>query len=496
MTVVDDTTSLDAPSIDVAARVAWTLRMARVTADVEDVRMASVAAAIGTSAARLSRAETGQLRDGSLVDGYERALGMHEGALRAPIDVLARTFPAVSPRDVNPGKAISTVVEMSELTERLDSGAPVTGGEWLRWARALSLPGNIAMPVPLAQRVVLRLVDELARSCGHGYPSRYEALARIRCSEYGFLVLRAAQGEVAHPHGQGLGDLLSAVGEAVTPDAVDWCLALLRSDRAHVAVCGALALENMGEITTDGAFWAAAVPELVAAFDDAEPGSTQEEWAAHLIRLAPRRTWDGVTTTPSRPLPPAPDVEGFDRHAANRQWQRCSTLAAEVGAEVGVGWQPMLARLVFDIGYGHWETRAVTGYFLLGALPAIAEPTWERLVRLVDGEPDRRIRHRMARRLHGALAGRATRAAVDWLGSPDPVLRSAGLHIAGSAGSVLPLDDVRRALRDPATARAAVFAIGMSAHPALEEIAGDPGLDPHVRGSVSWWLERGSRVLV
>jgi hypothetical protein len=496
MTVVDDATPLNGPAIDVASRIAWTMRMARVTADVDDSRMKAVAESIGTSTARLSRAETGQLRDGSLVDGYERALAMPEGALRAPIDVLARTFPSTSPRDSRPGEAISSVSELSELTERIDSGDVVTGGDWLRWARAIAAPGNIGMPVPLAQRVVLRLVDELARSCGHGYPARYEALARIRCSDYGFLVLRSAQHEVAHPHAQGLADLLSAVGEGVTPDAVEWCLDLLRAERAYVAVCGALALENMGEISPPGTFWPGVVPDLVAAFDQSEPGSAQEEWTAHLIRLAPRSTWRDASTTPARPLPPAPEVEGFDRHEANRQWQRCADLAAAVGVDAGIGDQPMLARLVFDIGYGHWETRAVTGYFLLGALPAIAHPTWERFGELVDSEPDQRIRHRMARRLHGALAGRLTSIATDWLESPDPVLRSAALQIVGSSGEVLPLAAVRRALQDPDTARAATYAIGMSGHPALRDLAKDPTLDASVRGSVSWWLERGSRVAV
>lgn len=496
MTVVDDATPLGGASIDVAARIAWTLRMARTTSAAPDSRMRSIASALGTSTARISRAETGRLRDGSLVDGYESVLGLPEGSLRAPIDVLARTFPSVSPVDARPGQAITSVAELSELTERIDSGTPVTGGEWLRWARAIAAPGNIAMPVPLAQRVVGRLVRELSRSCGHGYPSRYEALAKLRCSDYGFLVLRAAQHEVAHPHAQGLADLLSAVGEAVTLDGVEWCLELVRSEQPHLALCGALALENMGEISPAGTFWPGVLPGLVTAFDISEPGSSQEEWAAHLVRLVPASTWRAAATQPGRPLPPAPEVEGFDRHRANRQWQQCAEIATDVGHELGVGDQPMLARLLFDIGYGHWETRAVTGYFLLAGLPALADPVWERFRGLVDGEPDERIRHRMARRLHGALAGRASDGIAEWLASPDAVLRSAALQVMGSSGRPIPVDVVRAALAHPGTVRAATYAIGMSGHPALPQIARDRTLDPYVRGSATWWLERGSRVAV
>lgn len=496
MTVVDDATSLNGGAIDVRARIAWILRMARVTAHVDDNRMRTVAAAIGTSPARLSRAETGQLRDGSLVDGYERVLGLEEGSLRAPIDVLARTFPWVSPGDARPGPPISTVIELSELTGRLDSVDDVTGGEWLRWARAISVPGNVALPEALAQRIIDRLVDELARSCGHGYPTRYEALAKVRCSDYGFLVLRAARREVARPHAQGLGDLLSAVGEAVTPDAVQWCLELLRADRPYVATCGALALENMAEISPRGAFWPDVVPHLIEAYDASEPGSAQEEWIAHLIRLAPAATWTGTHHTPARPLPPVPDVEGFERHRTNRHWAQCAAIADDVTRTVGVGEQPMLARLLFDIGFGHWESRAVTAYFLLGAVPALVHPVWDRLGELVEAEPDQRLRHRMARRVHGALTGRIVAPALEWLDSPDPVLRGAGLQVVGSSGGLLPLDVVRRALADPDTARAATYAIGMSGHPALPDIAADEDLTESVRGSARWWIERGPRVAV
>jgi len=496
MTIVDDATALAGPVIDVAARIGWTLRIARLTAPAVDTRMRSVAKALDTSTTRLSRAETGQLRDGTIVDGYERVLGLGEGSLRAPIDILCRTFPATSPPDARPGLPISAVEELSSLTERLASSESVTGGEWLRWSRAISAPGNIGLPVSLARTLVRRLVHEMARSVRHGYPTRYEALARIRCSDYGFLVLEVAREEVAHPHAQALGDLLSAVGEAATPDAVEWCLQLVVQDVPHLAVCGALGLENMAEITGPSTFWGEVSPALLDAFDVVAAGSVQEDWIAHLIRLVPTDVWRRVHRRPSRPLPPAPEVEGFDREATNRHWKHCRDAARRVGDEVGIGEQPMLARLMFDVAYGHWETRAVTGYFLLGALPSVAEPTWNQFVRMVEVEPDEKIRHRMARRIQGALHGEESTVAVRWLDSPDRVLRSAGLQVAGAAGHHLPVDDLRRALENTETRRAAAFAAGMSEHPALGDLARDRGLDPSARGAAAWWVDRGGRLVV
>ena len=496
MTVVDDVTSLDGRSIDVAARIAWTMRMARLTSGAADPRMRVVATAIGTSPARLSRAETGRLRDGALVDAYERVLGLAEGSLRAPVDSLARTFPFDAPPDLDRGSAVCDLAQLSALTERLAAGDGVTGGEWLRWARTVSVPGNIGMPIPLARDIVRRLVHELGRSCGHGYPTRYEALAHVRCSDYGFLVLEAAREEVAHPHAQALADLFSAVGESVSPDAIEWCLGLVAGDDAYVATCAAIALENMAEISPVGSFWPGVAPALMGAFDAVDAGTEQEEWIAHLLRLVPGATWRSLGCVPSRRLPPAPEVDGFDRAEANRQWRRCATIASEVAREVGVGEQPMLARLLFDSCYGPWETRAVTAYFLLGALPALAAPTWQRVAALVDDEPDPRIRHRLARRLFGALAGRTAAPVGGWLTSPDPALRSAALRISGASGAHLPPEDLRRALDDPATSRAATYAAGMSGHPELVRWAQDPTLDDTVRGSAAWWLERGPRVSV
>lgn len=496
MTTVDDTTSLAGPVIDVASRIGWTLRMARTTARSVDTRMRPVAEALGTSTARLSRAETGRLRDGEVVDGYERVLGLPEGSLRSPIDILCRTFPATSPPDARPGLPISGVEELSSLTERMAGAEAVSGGEWLRWARAMSAPGNIGLPVSLARTLVRRLVHELSRSVGHGYPTRYEALARIRCSGYGFLVLEVAREEVAHPHAQALADLLSAVGEAATPDAVAWCLELLVQEGPYVAVCGALGLENMAEITGPAGFWAEVAPALLDAFEVVAPGSVQEEWVAHLIRLVPPPVWRTLGRTPPRPLPPAPEVEGFDREATNRHWQQCQEAAGRIGRDVGIGEQPMLARLLFDIGYGHWETRAVTGYFLLGAVPVVARPAWEHLARMVDSEPDQRIRHRMARRIAGALQADAFSLATRWREAPDAVLRSAGLRVAGTAGVHVPASELREALADPETRQAAAFAAGMSRHPALGDLVDDAGLDEAARGSAAWWLERGGRLVI
>lgn len=490
---IDDATALGGDRIDVAARVGWAVRMARLTSGVADVRLRTVAAQLGSSAARLSRMETGQLRDGRLVDGYERALGLEEGSLRAPVDVLCRTFPQLSPADADPGGPVLGVREMSALTDLLLSREPVAGSVWLRWARALVAPGNIGLRESDCRAILVRLVHELARSVSHGYPTRYEALALVRCSDYGHLVLDVAREEVARPHAQGLADLMSGVGEAVTDDAVDWCVSLLTDPAEHVAMCGALAIENMGQISGP-LFWADLAPRLIAAFDATAAGSAQEEWIAHLIRLAPQRIWREQRASPSRALPPAPEIATVTRAESNRMWLDCIGAAQAVGTTTGVGDQPMLARLIYDITYGHWESRAVTGYMLLSALPGLARATGTEMARLVESADDEQVRDRAARRLVGTLQGHDLEHTARWLRADAASLRRAALMLSGSAGRRLPADELAAALRDPGTARQALYAAGMSSHPLLAAVVSDPGLPAELRGGASWWLQAGGRV--
>ncbi len=493
MITVDDATALDGAAVDVAARIAWVLRMARTTADLPDTGLRQLARRLGTSTARLSRMETGQLRDGRLVDAYEEALGLPEGSLRAPVDILCRTFPEASPRDSDPGRAVDSVADLSRLTERLERPEPAPGGAWLRWARTMSAPGNIGLPERHALPLLERLVSELARSVAHAYHTRYEALALMRCSAYGHLVLQIARTELARPHAHGLGDLMSAVGESTTPDGLDWCLDLLRGGTDREATLGALAIENMGQVGGDR-FWRDVLPSVVAAFDATEPGTVSEELAAHLVRLVPPSTWKDSGLVPARPLPPATVAAKVSKDQADHRWRECLDAARAIGTEAGVGDQPLLARLVHDIAFGPWATRAATSFMLLAAVPALAGRAAAHVARIAEDTSDPHVRERAVQRLPGLVNGRDLPSLDRWLSHDDPALRRTAIAVAGSAGRRLPEDVLRRALMDPATRRRAIGAAGLSGHPLLAEVAVSPELPVDVREAARWWLEQGGRV--
>lgn len=492
--VLDDTTALFGAHVDVAVRIGWTARMVRLTARGADraPSMQALAAAIGTSPTTLHRLELGQLRHGALLDRIEPALGLVSGSLRAPIDVTCRTFPASSPVDQDPSPGRRTVREVSAATEQLLGGVS-SGGLWLGWARALAQPGAVGLPESLAVELVARLVGELARSVGAAYPARYEALALLRGSGYGHVVLEVAREVVADPAVQVLGDLMSAVGEAVDDEAVAWCGELLADPRDHVMVGGALALENMAQVAPRADVWSPVAPRVVELLNASSAGSVRHEWLSHLVRLMPTPLREGVRRRVERPLAPVPRPSHPSRSRVNAEWNDVVERARAVTGPLGLPDQPVLARLLFDIAHSPLESRAVTSYMLLGAVPALAAPTVAQLAGLVDAHAEPLVRRRVTRRLGGSRLPAPARAAARWLDGATDERLEAGLILAGIAGEPVAPRVLEAAwAATDATARAALFALGMAGDPVLHDLAVDAA---HPAGpGARWWLRHGCRI--
>ncbi len=492
--VLDDTTALFGAEVDVAVRIGWTARMARLTARGPGgtPSMQALARAIGTSPTTLHRLELGQLRHGALLDGYEAALGLVPGSLRAPVDVTCRTFPAASPVDLDATPALTTVRQVSEATEQLLAGG-TTGGRWLDWARALAQPGALGLPERLAGELATRLAAELGRSVGAAYPARYEALTLLRCSGYGHVVVEVAQGLVADRDVQVLNDLMSVVGEAVDGEAIEWCLRLLADPRDHVVVAGVLALENMAQISPDLSLWRRVAGPVVELVNGSPDGSVRREWFSHLVRLMPPAVRARVRREVQQPLAPVPRVQDPSKSRVNVEWKDSVERAHAVTGALRLPHQPVLARLLFDIAHSPLESRAVTSYVLLGALPALAAPVVEQLAGLVEAHADPLVRRRVARRLAGSRLLLPPGVAGGWLADAEGDLLDAGLHLAGAAGEQVDGRVLAGCWQRPAaTVRAALFAAGMAQHPVLHQLAERPR---HVAGpGARWWLAQGGRV--
>ncbi|CAN5284708.1 hypothetical protein BH09ACT12_BH09ACT12_25920 [soil metagenome] len=493
---VDDRTPLNGPQVDVGPRIGWVLRISRLlNADAASIGLQGMAALVGSNATRLHRLETGTVREGRLAERYEDVLGLTPASLRAPIDVTCRTFPE-APADKSPAFRTATVAELSSLTERLLSPQTQHASQWLTWARILAQPGAIGLPEFLAYDLVVRLISELNRSTSHAYATRYEALALLRCSDYGHLVLDAAREQIADPDIQVLNDMMSAVGERVSRDAVEWCLELLEDPRERVVHGAALALENMGQISdSPEKFWAASVDRIIALHNAAAGDAPGWVWHSHLLRLMPESVVAPRRTRVSQPLAPAPVIVNWEREEANAHWSDVRRYAADISSDLGLDYQPMLARLIFDVAMSPYETRAVTSYMLLGAIPRLNDQVTACLGRLNDSNDDPNLRRRILRRLPGMSLGRFPPMGSSWLVDGDDDELEAALLLAGAAGIHVPVEVLAHAVRRSDTlASRAMYSAGMSAHPALTDFLNDPACPPQVAAAAGWWLRHGARL--
>lgn len=489
---LDDPSAPGEGRIDVGVRIGWALRVARLTAGrqaLSQVGMVRRLEGLGLplSSTTAHRVETGARRVGAVVDAYEQVLELAPGTLRAPVDILCRTFP-YSPPDRDPGTEPVDLAHMESALHPLTTGK-ATGGEWLRWARVSVTGGGLGMPRTQMEELVDRCLLELSRSWGTGYHTRYEALALLRCGPYGEVVLAAARDLVEHPHVQQLADVASLVGECRTPDAVAWAGRLLEDERDHVASGGVVCLENLVSTSGDPGLLAEVEEPVVRAFAAAEEGTDRWRWLTHLVRLMPREQHARVRARLDKPLAAAlaPTTERrYDEH-----WRHCDALARRVTESVGLEPQPLLTRLLLELAIGPFETRAVTSGMLLRAQPALAGPVAAAVAELGEEHPDPLVRARALRRLVLLEGDVLPPRVAGWLEGTEPRRLVAALRLAASTSHEVPRPVLEGALERPETRRAALLLAGQRGS-ALLEVWGAEHPEPGVRGACRWWQEVGA----
>lgn len=490
---IDDRSALDGNRIDIAARIGWLLRTSRTAAGLSLRDLAAAAGPGATSPATLSRVETSGRRSGQVVAAYESALGLPYGHLRAPIDVLCRTF-SYAPPDTEPHVPPPTLTGFSAAVDGVRD-AP-DGHDWLRFAEY-----HAASPFGLtaadARPLVAQLASEVNRAAGSAYQLRYEALAKLRCSAYDRLVDEVVRTAVAAPGMQRPADLLSAVTELPTPELVVWCGDLLGHPSWQIARAGCLGLQNMRSVGgLDQADWMPLVTPLAEACRASVGDPLREPILSGTLASLPSSVRSAVHDLLDRPLAPPRRAIAWTRSRRNAHFSQAAGMAAALCADHGDGAdEPMLARFLFEILYDFRATHVVTTSFVLAASP-YGRAARELLGRTVLDGPDETTRHGAAYAFANLMLPFDEVDPSPWLAADDPVVRGAGLTIAGFAGAALPPDLLDRCLAEGGeAAHDALFAAGMSGQPELAAIAADPGQPAAIRDGAAWWLREGPRVL-
>ena len=496
---LDDPTPLTGPTIDVGVRIGWLLRMARLTAPERPAhRLGDMVTrlewqGLRTSTSSLHRIETGAVRDDRVVAAYEEALALAPHSLRASIDIVCRTFP-YSPVDRAPVHRVSSPEEMSRLHEPVLAGVAV-GGEWREWARAMAQQGNVGLPVDTALDAVRLLARDLVRAGGTGYFTRYDALATLRRSSWGSLVREVAALQLADPHVQIVNDTMSAVGEAYDDPTRSWMVGLLADPRDVVAQGAAIGLGAMAEVHGAADFWQPVLPELVRLYNDAGPEGERWRWLSHLLRLLPPA--ELATVRPLLVHAPAPVGESLRAEGRDALVHECQRQAEEASAALQLPYQPLLARLLFEVVGDGRSSRSYAGVVLLSALPAVRDVCVDAVIHMAENHPDPAMRRRAASRVNMLVVDHLPHATRDRLVSAHE-LTPDELRWAARAGIRLSSDVLQRALSEQVPLfgpLGVLVAMGLSGSPLLSEILADPEWSDEVRGAAAWWTRTGSRLV-
>jgi transcriptional regulator with XRE-family HTH domain len=493
---IDDRTPLTASRIDIPARIGWLLRTSRSLAGLSLREMSAALKAhdVTLSATSLSRIESEGQRSAAALDGYAAVLGLPDGALRSPVDVLCRSFSYAPPAPPEP--VVHSLEQFSESCEAITATSP-SGGAWLDFARHHSSDGGFGLPTTLMEPHVRRLAEELCRSVSVAAElTRYEALALLRCSVYGDLVDSELREMVLDPDAQVIFPLTSVLSENPTPELLHWAGTMLRHESMTVAQGASYALQSMlvvGGLPVQD--WESLVSQFTNAWHDAQADATRRPVLTDLCAALPPTVQSQIRNTCriDAETPPGPRVWSRSRRSAHYGFAR--SLAGEACARLGHHEEPLLERLLFEAMFDPRGVRMYNSSVLLGSSPfaRVLAPL------LVEGRvhgPDESSRPAALRVAVWCHAG-------EELPTADPLLRSgsalefeAAAVLVGRSGRPLPQRALERGLSGgEATVRKTLHGLGMAEDLRLADIASDRRLPDSTRRAARWWMDRGGRIL-
>lgn len=492
---IDDRTPLTASRIDIPARIGWLLRTSRSLAglSLRDMSAALKAHDVALSATSLSRIESEGQRSAAALDGYAAVLGLPQGALRAPVDIVCRAFSYGPP--ARPEPMALSLERFSDSVEAITAEHPC-GGAWLEFARHHASDAGFGLPTSLMEPQVRRLADELCRSVAvTARSTRYEALALLRCSAYGDLVDSVLREMVLEPGAQVVDRLTSVVADQPTPALLQWAGTLLRHRSIQVARGASYALQGMlvtgGLPVTD---WERLLPQFEDAWHDDGGDATRRAMLTDLCAALPASLQERIRRTcqVEPPTPPGPQV--WSRSRSNAHYAFARSIAGAACARLRHHEEPLLERLLFEAMFDPRGVRRSNAPLWLASSP-FARVLAPLLVERRGDGPDAASRTAALRIAVWCHGGEEVPGAEALLDSRDAGEFEAAAAISGRSGRRLPQDALEWGLAgSESTVRSTLQALAMAEDPRLAGLATDPRLAESTRRAVRWWAERGGPV--
>lgn len=462
-----------------------------------DLRAAGVAA----DASQVSRWESGARAPSlAVVAAYERLTEAPPGSIQAAMLGAARLPGAVV---AGPSVALEGVdFDVERLPDLLDAllTETSTGADWLRLGcQVASYPERFTMRRSTWHGLTTRLVEQVGRSFGNAWSTRYEAALLL----------------ARHPHGQSalVESFAALVDEPGSPMAVDHISLLQDAVGPEVNGLALRLLDAPPGPVFSGALWVCGAKIARGHLS----GPELEQFEMRILRLISDRQG-----TSGNPFVELADVlvnlpEESRRRLARRSPQLARLFARQASpptrssamrygsatkeAARGFGDDPLFTRLVDEaLSHPDNERRHQSCITLLAS--PWRKPLSDNVCRLIDDHLPDRAGAAVVTRL-GLLmsfvntgcpendAVLARLAQTDFPAAPFAIFASA--HSPATVSLLDPL-----ALLTPAPAQSpsspGLYYAGMRGHPALSTIATDTAFPASVRSAARWWQQAGPAI--
>lgn len=478
---------------DLRVRVAWLARSSRCASPQPDLRRQTSFARrlsaldINASPTRISMWENGhQALSLEALAGYERLLGLPAASLQATAAALARDhrgrgrapLARARPAPTDPAEGQRSLDAVYDNASR----GTCTGGDWFALADHWLRVPTALTPVVVVRRLASTLVDELSRSCGAAYVTRFEALCRLaEHPVYSSVVVESVLGFVDVPGADAVIDVLAVLGECppgALPDILD--LAHQRGGRVRVgavsAVCRQLASGRLSESQLTG------VGALVDHLAVGEEGAVRlaREVLGQMPAAERRRLRPGLPERVEPPPPPPSSGAILGRYVETARTM------------TGLPQDPVLRRLLQELHTAEDPRARHQAALLLQAGPyrhALATEALEVLLTRT-GTRDADVAGRLLTYL--ATAEQTEQLTRRVTGSPPAVVRVLLLALA-HGGGLPPHVDLASVAVEPSLYGPTIYSAGMSGHPQLDAWS-QRLTDATLRERAQWWLRRGPAV--
>lgn len=512
----EDSSPLSRVHGGVDQRVAWLLSASRIHAHdpgmahrdqfVEQLKARGVAA----DQARVSRWESGAQRvPDRIVTAYEQVLGLAEHHLSAPIHGVRRSLDP-DHEHIEPVSADALTIHedldrLFEAVEPEEERAESHGSDWLALTSYLATHPQIYLRDKSWTQLAESLISQMGRAVGTAYIRRFEALRtlvrhpgaqrHVVKTIGAFVTDPAAQvvmhpltllQEVEHPRAGELAIRMLATGSGMLQQGAAWTTAA-KAARGHFDAEALTQLEGL-------------VLMLLATHSRSLPEVDLLDVVARLPEPATRRVLTALKDSPAGPrlelllrtgevLPP--DVT---RHVARQVADQAQTATP---APYHVEPDLMLERLLREaLFHGHQERRHQAAV-LLSVSPY--RPGLSKALARVVEHSDRAVAKRAAMLMRHLCTESERDHLLTWARDHhQPEVRGAAILSLGRLEEGLDHEEEQVVLASldgatPPLRRACIYALGMTASPALSRLA-DAEDDDLARRAAAWWRRTGPAI--